>query len=67
MGNRTFVRQIEMRIDDNSARMLYEVQYIKMFGDGYSCGNLWGSYGVYEDEVMANFVAQKIENGEIEL
>jgi hypothetical protein len=62
MGNRTFVRQMEVRIDDNSARMLYEVQYIKRFVDGYICG----SYGVYEDEVMANFVAQKIENGEIE-
>ena len=66
MGNRTFVRQIEIRIDDNSARMLYEVQYIKRFGDGYSCGDWYGSYGVYEDEVMANFVAHKIENGEIE-
>lgn len=66
MGNRTFVKQLEMRIDDNTARMLYEVQYIKRFGYGYSCGNLWGSYGVYEDELIANFVAQKIDNGEIE-
>ena len=66
MGNRAFVKQIEMRIDGNSARMLYEVEYIKRFGDGYSCGDWWGSYGVYDDEVMANFVAQKIENGEIE-
>ena len=65
MGNRTCVTQIEMKIDDNTARTLYEVQYIKKFGDGYSSGNGWGSYGVYEDEVVANFVAQKIENGEI--
>ena len=67
MGNRAFVKQIEMKIDDTTARWLYEVQYIKKFGDGYSCGNLWCSYGVYEDEVLANFVAQKINNGEIEL
>lgn len=55
-----------MKVDDNTARMLYEVRYIKRFGDGYSCCDWWGSYGIYEDEVMANFVAQKIENGEIE-
>lgn len=66
MRNRTYVRQLEMKVDDNTARMLYEVRYIKRFGDGYSCGDWWGCYGVYEDEVMANFVAQKIENGEIE-
>lgn len=65
MGDRTYVTQVEMKVDDNTARTLYEVQYIKKFGDGYSSGNLWGSYGVYEDEVVANFVAQKIENGEI--
>ena len=29
MGNRTYVRQIEMKVGDNTARMLYEVQYIK--------------------------------------
>lgn len=66
MANNVYVKQIELKIDDNTARMLYEVQYIKRFGDGYSCGNLWSSYGVYEDELIANFVAQKIDNGEIE-
>lgn len=65
MRNRTYVKQIEMKIDNTTARTLYEVQYIKRFGDGYSCGDLWGSYGIYESEVIANFVAQKIENGEI--
>jgi hypothetical protein len=65
MRTRTYVRQIEIKIDDTTARTLYEVQYIKKFGDGYSSGNLWGSYGIYESEVIANFVAQKIENGEI--
>lgn len=65
MGNRTYVEQIEMKIDDTTARTLYEVKYIKIFGDGYSSGDWYGSYGIYESEVIANFVAQKIENGEI--
>lgn len=65
MRNRTYVKQIEVKIDDTTARTLYEVQYIKRFGDGYSSCDWWGSYGIYESEVIANFVAQKIENGEI--
>lgn len=65
MRNRTYVKQIEMEIDDTTARTLYEVKYIKRFGDGYSSGDWWGSYGIYESEVVANFVAQKIDNGEI--
>lgn len=65
MGDRTYVRQMDMKVDDTTARTLYEVQYIKKYGDGYSSGNWWGIYGVYEDEVVANFVAHKIENGEI--
>ena len=66
MAQSVYVKQIELKIDDNASRMLYEVQYIKRFWDGYGWCNLWSSYGVYEDEVIANFVAKKIYNGEIE-
>ena len=63
--SRALVKTIFMPIKDDVGKNLYKVEYIAKYGDGCTCGNVVRTFGVYDDEKIANFIVYLINNGQI--
>lgn len=61
----TNVETLTVKTMDGKEINLYKVDYIWKFGDGYSSGNVWRTFGIYENEDVAKAVSNMIDNGEI--
>lgn len=61
------VNPMEMPVGENVCKNLYKVD-VKIFdmGAGFG-GNMirWKTFGIYESEPVANFIADSIRNGKI--
>ena len=57
----------EMVTGEGVAKNVYQVDYIVKHGDGYSCCNMWKTFGVYESLAVAEFVRDGIEKGSIQV
>ena len=66
---KVIVNPMEMPVGENVCKNLYKVD-VKIFdmGAGFG-GNMvrWKTFGVYESEPVANFIADSIRNGKIVL
>ena len=60
------VNPIEMPVGEDVCKNLYKVD-VKIFDMGGGFGNRvrWKTFGVYESEPVANFIAGSIRNGQI--
>lgn len=62
----TNIEEIHADIGNGLEIIVYQVDYTARLGDGYTCCNLWRTFGVYERKEVAEFVSKSIENGSIQ-
>lgn len=62
---RAIVKEMMMFLDEQTAQTLYAVEYTAIEGNGYDCGDLWATFGVYEKPEVAEFVRHNIVFGSI--
>ena len=63
------VNPMEMPVGEDVCKNLYKVD-VKIFDMGAGFGGSmirWKTFGVYESEPVANFIADSIRNGKIDL
>lgn len=58
------VNKLVMPVDENVCKTLYKVD-IKTFGIGIFGGFGFKTFGIYENEDVANFIAENIRQGKI--
>ena len=63
------VRKMQMSIDESTSKELYrvDIEVCDMKGPYGVYRWYWKTFGVYESELVANFVAESIRNEEIEV
>lgn len=60
----TTVTKLEMPICENACKELFKVD-VKTFGSGMFGGFGFKTFGIYENEDVANFIAENIRQGNI--
>lgn len=58
------VMKLEMPVGENVCKVLFKVD-VKTFGTGMFGGFGFKTFGIYEDEDVANFIAENIRQGKI--
>lgn len=58
------VMKLEMPVGENVCKALYKVD-VKTFGTGMFGGFGFKTFGIYEDEDVAKFIAENIRQGKI--
>ena len=58
------VNKLEMPVGENVCKALFKVD-VKTFGTGMFGGFGFKTFGIYENEDVANFIAENIRRGKI--